>query len=240
VSSLPIYRLTVRALLLQRRTLGLALLTAAPVLMALVFALAADAGADHRRFYSRMVQDLFVPIVTALIGLIVGVSAIGDEREDGTILYLAATPLPRLGIVLAKIAAAWTVCVAVLVPSLVVSGLLALGSEASVGLIGWPLLGVALAALAYCSVSAWLSLRVRRPIVVGVVYILLWEGSIATYAASADRLSIAAYGRALVAERLPQASAAVVSPGIALVVLIACAAVATLLGARAMSRTELP
>jgi ABC-2 type transport system permease protein len=97
-----------------------------------------------------------------------------------------------------------------------------------------------LAALAYCSASAWLSLQVRRPIVVGVVYILLWEGSIATYAASADRLSIAAYGRALVAERLPQASVAVVSPGVAAVVLVAAATVAAFLGARAMRRAELP
>jgi ABC-2 type transport system permease protein len=208
--------------------------------MALVFAIAASADADHRRFYSRLVQDLFVPVVTALVTLIVGVSAIGDEREDGTILYLAATPLPRLGIVVAKIAAAWTVCLVLLVPSLVLCGLLALGGDVTTGLIAWPLAGVVLAALAYCSTSAWLSLQVRRPIVVGVVYILLWEGSIATYAASADRLSIAAYGRALVAERLPQASVAVVSPGVAAVVLVAAATVAAFLGARAMRRAELP
>jgi ABC-2 type transport system permease protein len=238
--SLPIYRLTVRSLLLQRRTVALLLLSFAPVLMALVFAIAASADADHRRFYSRLVQDLFVPVVTALVTLIVGVSAIGDEREDGTILYLAATPLPRLGIVVAKIAAAWTVCLVLLVPSLVLCGLLALGGDATIGLIAWPLAGVVLAALAYCSASAWLSLQVRRPIVVGVVYILLWEGSIATYAASADRLSIAAYGRALVAERLPQASVAVVSPGVAAVVLVATATVAAFLGARAMRRAELP
>ena len=39
--------------------------------------------------------------------------------------------------------------------------------------------------------------------VIGVLYILLWEGSIATFAASAGKLSIAAYGRALVAEAAP-------------------------------------
>jgi len=238
--SMPIYLLTVRALLLQRRTLALLALTLGPVLMALVFALAADASADERNFYSRLVQELFVPIVTALIALVVGVSAIGDEREDGTILYLVATPLSRLGIVVAKIAAAWTVCLVVLVPSLLACGLLSLGSDLSIGLLGWPLLGVVLAALAYSAAAGWLSVRVRRPIVVGVVYILLWEGSIATYAASADRLSIAAYGRALVAERLPEASAAVVSPGVAAAVLLGSAAVAAWLGARSLSRTELP
>jgi len=115
--SRPIYGLTIRALLGQRRTLALVLLSLAPVFMALVFSLAADADADPHDFYSRLVQRLFIPVITALVALIVGVSAIGDEREDGTILYLAATPLPRLGIVVAKILAAWTVCVALLVPS---------------------------------------------------------------------------------------------------------------------------
>ena len=238
--SRPIYGLTIRALLGQRRTLALVLLSLAPVLMALVFSLAADADADPYRFYSRLVQRLFIPVITALVALIVGVSAIGDEREDGTILYLAATPLPRLGIVVAKILAAWTVCLALLVPSVVVCGLLALTGDVTIAILVWPALGVALAALAYCAVGGWLSLQVRRPIVVGVIYILLWEGSIATYAASADRLSIAAYGRALVAEQLPQSAAGVVSPATAAIVLIAATVAGALLGARAMTRAELP
>jgi ABC-2 type transport system permease protein len=238
--SWPVLRLTVRALLGQRRTLALALLALAPVAMALVFALAAPADAHPHRFYSRLVQDLELPVVTALVALIVGVSAIGDERDDGTILYLAATPLSRLRIVVSKIAAAWVVCLLLLVPSVVLSGLLVLGGDSSAGLLGWPTAGVVLASLAYCAGSAWLSLQVRRPIVVGVLYILLWEGSIATYAASADRLSIAAYGRALAAERLPQAAAAVVSPGVATVVLAAAAAGGALLAARAMRHADLP
>ena len=48
--SRPIYGLTIRALLGQRRTLALVLLSLAPVLMALVFSLAADADADPHRF----------------------------------------------------------------------------------------------------------------------------------------------------------------------------------------------
>jgi ABC-2 type transport system permease protein len=238
--SRPVVQLTVRALLLQKRTIALALLAYAPALMAFVFAVGARADANHHRFYSHLVQDLMVPVVTALVSLVVGVSAIGDEREDGTILYLAATPLPRLTIVLSKIAAAWIVAFALLGPSLVLSCLLALGGDVTLGLILWPLLGVALAALAYTAGSAWLSLRVRRPIVVGILYIILWEGSIATYAASADRLSIAAYGRALVAEKLPQAAAPVVSPARATLILIVATAFLAWLGGRAMRRTELP
>jgi len=104
--SRPIYGLTIRALLGQRRTLALVLLSLAPVFMALVFSLAADADADPHNFYSRLVQRLFIPVITALVALIVGVSAIGDEREDGTILYAPDAALwGRLELILIRICA---------------------------------------------------------------------------------------------------------------------------------------
>jgi len=168
------------------------------------------------------------------------VSAIGDEREDGTILYLAATPQSRLGLVMTKIAAAWTAAMALLTPSLLACAALVLGGATRAALVLWPLLGVGLAALAYCAAAAWLSLRTRRPVVIGVLYILLWEGSVATFAASAAKLSISAYGRALVAERLPQAASPVVGPATAVAVLAGLAAIACWFGGRALSRTELP
>ena len=235
----PVYRLTLRALLLQRRTILLGLLAATPVVVALVYAVAAKAGAHHYRFYSHLVQELFVPTIAAVVALVIGVSAIGDERDDGTIYYLVATPQSRLGLIATKVAAAWTATLVLLLPSLVVSALLILKGAADAGAILWPTAGVALATLAYCGVAGWLSLRTRRPIVIGVLYILLWEGSIATFAASASKLSIAAYGRALVAERLPEAAAPVVGPAPAVVVLAAVAVITCWLGARALVRVEL-
>jgi ABC-2 type transport system permease protein len=235
----PVYRLTLRALLLQRRTVLLALLAAAPVVMALVYAVAAKAGSHPFRFYSHLVQELFVPTIAAVVALVIGVSAIGDEREDGTIYYLVATPQSRLGLVATKLAAAWTATLVLLVPSLLASAALVLRGGLDASSVLWPLAGLALATLAYCGVAGWLSLRTRRPIVIGVLYVLLWEGSIATFAASASRLSIAAYGRALVAERLPEAAAPVVGPAPAVVILAAVAAVTCWLGARALVRVEL-
>ena len=235
----PVFRLTLRALLLQRRTILLGLLAAAPVLMAFVYAVAANASSNHLEFYSHLVQELFVPTIGAVVALVIGVSALGDEREDGTIFYLVATPQSRVGLIATKIAAAWTATLILLVPSLVISALLILKGATDLSALAWPVAGLALATLAYCGVAAWLSLRTRRPIVIGVLYVLLWEGSIATFAASASKLSIAAYGRALVAERLPEAAAPVVGPAPAVVILAAVAAVACWLGARALVRVEL-
>ena len=236
----PIYRLTLRALLVQKRTLMLALVALAPVLTSLIFALARGPQDSVRDFYSAIVQQLFVPTVASLIALVFGVSAFGDEREDGTILYLVATPQPRVELVIAKVAAAWTATLVLVVPSLVLSGVLALGGQAGVRLIGWPLLGVMLSTLAYCAASAWLSLMTRRPVVIGVIYILLWEGSIATFAASAAKLSISAYGSAFVAHALPQSAPPVAGLVPSALVLAAVVVLAAWGAARSLARTELP
>lgn len=236
--SLPVYRLTLRSLFTGRRVLALALLALVPVVAAIAFA--AGGEVEPELFWARLLQRLVIPTITAFIAVVIGASAIADEREDGTILYLASTPLSRLTLVTTKIAAAWTATMALLVPSVLASGAIALGAEAQASLIAWPLLGVALAALCYCAVAAWLSMVVRRAIVIGVLYILLWEGSIATFAASADRFSIAAYGRAIAVEGVIDVNAPETSWVAAVVVLLAVAAVAAWGAARRMTRTELP
>ena len=182
--SAPVYGLTLRSLFTGKRILALAALALVPVIASTVFASAGEI--EPELFWARLLQRLVIPTITAFIAIVIGASAIADEREDGTI------PLSRLTIIVTKIAAAWTATLALLVPAVLVSAAIALGGEADTAQIAWPLAGIALAALCYCAVAAWLAMVVRRPVVIGVLYILLWEGSIATFAASADRFSIAA------------------------------------------------
>jgi ABC-2 type transport system permease protein len=234
----PVSRLTLRSLVDGKRILALAGLALVPVIAALVFAGAGDI--DPRIFWARLVQRLVIPTVTAFAAVVIAAGAVGDDREDGTILYLASTPVPRLGIVATKVLAAWTAALALLAPSVLVAGLIALGDRATAAMLLWPLAGVALAALAYAAAAALLAMVSRRPVVLGVLYILLWEGSIATFAASADRLSIAAYGRAIAVEGVVEVNAPDASTGTAVLVLALVAAGATWLAARRLTRTELP
>jgi ABC-2 type transport system permease protein len=236
--NLPIYRLTLRSLFSGRRVLALALLALVPVVAATAFAAGGEIEPDL--FWARLLQRLVIPTITAFIAVVIGGSAIGDEREDGTILYLASTPLSRLTLVVTKVAAAWTATMALLVPAVIASGAIALGAQATAAQIAWPLAGIALAALCYCAAAAWLAMLVRRPVVIGVLYILLWEGSIATFAASADRFSIAAYGRAIAVEGVIDVNAPETAAAAAAIVLLAVTALATWAAARRMSRTELP
>jgi ABC-2 type transport system permease protein len=234
----PVYRLTLRSLFDGRRTLALALLAMVPVIPAIVFAAAGEI--DPEVFWARLVQRLIIPTVAAFVAVVIGASALGDEREDGTILYLLSTPLPRLGLVVTKVLASWTAAAVLLTPPMVVAGLIALRGDATPGRILWPLAGMLAATLCYCAVTAWLSTVTRRPVVLGVLYILLWEGSIATFAASADRLSIAAYGRVLAVEGVVDVNAPEFSAPVAVIVLAAVTAIAVRAAARRLSRTEMP
>jgi ABC-2 type transport system permease protein len=236
--NLPVYRLTLRSLFAGRRVLALAVLALVPVIAATVFASAGEV--EPELFWARLLQRLLIPTITAFIAIVIGASAIADEREDGTILYLAATPLSRLTLIVTKVVAAWTATMALLAPATLASGAIALGADADASQIVWPLLGVALAALCYCAVAAWLAMVLRRPVVIGVLYILLWEGSIATFAASADRFSIAAYGRAIAVEGVIDVNAPETAAAAAMILLVAVAALATWAAARRMTRTELP
>jgi ABC-2 type transport system permease protein len=236
--SAPVFRITLRSLLGSRRTLALGLLAAVPIVAALVFATSGEL--DPATFWARLVQRLAIPTITAFIAVVVGASAIGDDREDGTILYLAATPLSRLRLVSTKVAASWSASMLLLAPSALIAGALALGGAVEASQLAWPLAGIALASLCYCAVSAWLSLAVRRPVVIGALYILLWEGSIATFADSADRLSIAAYARAVAVEGVLEVNAPDVSAAAGALVLLVVSAVALWGAARRLTRTELP
>lgn len=237
--SAPVVRLTLRSLLGGRRALGLGLLTLIPIVAALAYA-ASDATVEAEVFWARLLQRLVIPTVAAFVAVVLGSSALADEREDGTIMYLAATPLSRLSLIVSKVLAAWAACMALLVPGTLIAAAVALGGDLEAAQIGWPLAGIALSVLCYCAVASLMSLLVRRPVVLGVLYILLWEGSIATFAASADRLSIAAYGRAIAVEGVVDVNSPDVSSTLAIVLLVAVSAAAAWAAARRFPRTELP
>ena len=195
---------------------------------------------DPQIFWARLVQRLIIPTVAAFVAVVIGASAIGDEREDGTILYLLSTPLSRLGLIVTKVLASWSAAALLLTPPVLVAGLIALGSDATPGRILWPIVGMLAAVLCYCALTAWLSTVTRRPVVIGVLYILLWEGSIATFAASADRLSIAAYGRVLAVEGVIDVNAPETAAPVAVIVLAVVTALAVRAAARRLTRTEMP
>ena len=195
-----LFRLALRRLLLRRRSLLLAFAPLLSALVALIQAADGTAGADA---FASLMEQLFLPLILPFIGLVIGSSALGEERDDGTILYLASTPLPRLAIALPAIAAAALTTAVLCLPGLLLTIVLSAGDDLSATNAAWAIASVLAGSITYAAVFGALSLRVKRPVVIGLIYVLFWEGSIATFAPSARWLSLGAYARAIVAGGLP-------------------------------------
>jgi len=76
-----LFRLALRRLLLRRRSVLLAL---APMLAALVAVVQAAGGTADAKSFASLMERLFLPTILACLALVIGSSAIGEERVRAT------------------------------------------------------------------------------------------------------------------------------------------------------------
>ena len=184
--NLTIAGLTARALLGRRRIL---LLLPMPALLIGLTLIGMASGAPDEEWAPIILGELGLGVILPLTALIVGSSVLGLEIEDGTITHILAKPLPRSEIVVAKLVVAWGVTTVATAIPLAVAGLLVGSGPLGAGL-G---LGALVGALAYTAFFLALSLLTRRPVAVGLIYIMLWENLLVKFVSGARVLSIQQY-----------------------------------------------
>jgi ABC-2 type transport system permease protein len=192
----PLWRLMIRALLGRRRSLGVLLLAAVPVLVALILAVAGGLGPPATiavDVFSTLTLGLAIP----LVALILGTGALGTQVDDGTIVYLLVKPVPRRTVILAAMLVAAPATAALAVPATLVSGFLVLGTTAP-NLQAGMALGALLASVLYGTVFVTLSVLTGRALVIGLGYLLLWEGFVTSVLPGTQVLSIREYAMAIV------------------------------------------
>jgi ABC-2 type transport system permease protein len=188
--NLTIAGMTFRALLGRRRVL---LLLPMPVLLIGLSLIVRAQGSDVFTWGPIVLGQLGIGVILPLTALIVGSSVLGLEIEDGTITHILAKPLPRREIVLAKLVVAWAVTTVATAAPLAAAG--AIGGSAALALgMG---VGAAVGALAYSSAFLALSLVTRRPVGMGLLYILLWENLLVRFVSGARVLSVREYSTVL-------------------------------------------
>jgi ABC-2 type transport system permease protein len=185
-----IMQLTARALLGRKRVL---MLLPMPVLLIGMTLLGALSGADDDDWGPPVLGNLGLSVILPLTALIVASSVLGLEIDDGTITHLLTKPLPRSEIVLSKLAVAWLVTTAATAIPLAVSALIAGSGALAIGLV----LGAAFASLAYCALFLALSLLTKRPVAVGLVYIMLWENLLVSFVDGARVFSVRQHATAI-------------------------------------------
>jgi ABC-type transport system involved in multi-copper enzyme maturation permease subunit len=210
-------------MLWSRRTLFMALVIGLPVLLALIVRGLVAMGVPLPHvdrgevtgplIFGLMVWAFFVRFSVPVLALFYGTSLIADEVEDKTITYLFVRPIPREAIVLGKYLAYLVATVFVVLPGLVLVWILIASIGSSLGATVFDLakdLGVLAIGLAvYGAVFAWVGATVRRPLVVGLVFVFGWEVIGLALPGSLKLLTVAYYLQGLVPQAMPADTTAI-------------------------------
>ncbi len=186
--------ITARGLFGRRRFL---LLFPLPVILLALTWFAKSTGSPPSGWGPPLLSGLGIAVVLPIVALIVGTGVLGSEIDDGTIVHVLTKPLPRREIILAKLAVSIAVTVAVVCVPMFVAGVI----TDSVRLGGAVAAATALGAVAYSALFLLLSLLTRRPVLLGLLYVLLWEGLLGNVLSGTRVLSVQQYVIA-VADRL--------------------------------------
>jgi ABC-2 type transport system permease protein len=178
--------ITARGLFGRRRAL---LLLPLPLLLVGLAILCRAAGVAPSDWGVPVLVGLGLAVVLPVISLIVGTGVLGSEVDDGTIVHILTKPLPRRDIILAKLGVAVGVSALSSAIPLFVAGWLADSVRFGLALAVAAVVG----AFAYSALFLLLSLLTRRPVLLGLVYILVWEGLLGRFVSGTRVLSIEQY-----------------------------------------------
>jgi ABC-2 type transport system permease protein len=185
--------ISARALIGRRRVL---LLLPLPLLLILLAALV-HGGVDSTDDLHKLTQFVLVGfglgMVVPLTALLLGTGVFGLEIDDGTLMHILAKPVPRWEIVISKFVVVAGLSVAVTAPALFIAGLIADGAALGTGFA----VGGAVASVAYCAFFLALSLMNRRSVVIGLLYIMVWELTMGKLVSGVRSLSIGQYATTL-------------------------------------------
>jgi ABC-2 type transport system permease protein len=184
-----VFALTVRQLAGSRRLWLVLALAALPVLAALLFR-AGDATTSSARFADNVTRTLVASVILPLTMLLFATSAFGNELVDRTLGYLALKPIARWRIVLGKLGAAFTVGG---IPVAVSAFLAVALAGAGVGGATATAVGILVGAAAYAGVFTWAGLATRHALLAGLIYVFVWEATLAAYLDGIRFLSIRRY-----------------------------------------------
>ncbi|GAA0795951.1 ABC transporter permease [Spirilliplanes yamanashiensis] len=178
--------ITARGLFGRRRVLVLLPL---PLLLVGLALLMRANDVPARDWGQPLLVGLGLAVLLPITALIVGTGVLGSEIDDGTVVHILTKPLSRAEILLSKYVVAVGVTVVTAAVPLFVAGYLASGVRLGLGLVA----GAALGALAYSALFLLLSLLTSRPVLLGLVYVLVWEGLLGTWVSGTRVFSVEQY-----------------------------------------------
>lgn len=189
---LEISRITVRQLMGRRRTLLMVLLSALPILLAVAFRL--NDSTEITTYTRSSFNTITITILMPLVAILFGAGAFGAEIDEGTVVYLLAKPIRRVWIVLAKALSAMIMAVLLTGISTGIAAFIVLGSRVDgIRVTEAQVLAVVVGSICYVSLFMTVSLFTRRALVLGIGYMLIWEGALSSLLSGIANYSIREY-----------------------------------------------
>ena len=215
-SALRVFGLSIGEMLWSRRTIFMLLVVGSPVIVALVARIVQSMGTaplrvngvqvDAMSMFGAMIWILFLWFIVPVLGVFYGTSLIADEVDDKTITYLFTRPVRRGAVVVGKYIAYLLCTSLVVLPSVMVVYFLMVPFSQIPGtfmslVIDLGVLGLGLAA--YGALFALIGAALKRPLVVGLVFIFGWELITLVIPGYLKRFTLAYYLQPLVPHSMP-------------------------------------
>lgn len=191
------YGLVIKQLVTRGRLVALTFVGVVIALVALAVG-RSDAEGDELERGVRLIADLGFTALVPIVALVFASAALGDMREDGTLVYLWLRPMDRWPVVAGAWGAAVTVSLPLTLVPLVASAILV---DAGGGLVGATVLAAVVGTVVYSALFVLAGLLVKNSIVWGLAYILVWEGFVAGFGDFAAKLAIRGYTRSIITDR---------------------------------------
>lgn len=199
-----IFELSLGELLWSRRTLFMALIVAAPVVLAAAARLF-QAGVGPSTF-GLIVWVVYLGFIAPVLGVFYGTSLLADEVEDRTITYLFTRPVRRGAVLLGKYLA-FLVCAGLMVlPSVLLVYFLVVPFGDVPGTFTTLVIDLAVLSLGlavYGGLFACVGATTPRPLLVGLIFAFGWEPFALLMPGYLSRFTLAQYLQALVPHPRP-------------------------------------
>jgi ABC-2 type transport system permease protein len=190
-----IARVTARALLGRRRTVLMAILAGAPVLLGLLIRIG---NGPRPNALGGALDGLLVSSVLPLVALVFGSAALGSELDDGPGVHLLTKPIPRWAIIVPKVVVSGGLTALLVVPSTLIAGVLIGGTGSKqLGMTVAFAVAVLVGAFVYGSIFVALGAITSRGLVIGLAYTLLWEGLLSAALQGTQLFSVREYIRGI-------------------------------------------
>jgi hypothetical protein len=224
-SALRVFELSLGEMLWSRRTIFMGLLVGAPVLFALLVRFLVSLGApifegtEVRNgvrstvrvagpiIFGHVIWLLYLRVIVPILGVFYGTSLMADEVEDKTITYLFVRPIRRGSVLLGKYLAYLVCTVFVVLPSVVLVYLLVVPIHGTLGGsfidVVKDLILLTLGLAVYGAVFAFVGAKLKRPLLVGLMFIFGWEQAAMAFPGYMKKFTVAYYLQGLVPHAMP-------------------------------------